>query len=96
MSALGMSAIRRIVHEVRSVEIGATTRYERHQLVVDRDQAEALFAKEHRWVFPRRDMRLMPKHPTDWFRPVASVDQSALTGWNQPRPTTSNQQRTFA
>ncbi|HEX2289864.1 MAG TPA: glycine/sarcosine/betaine reductase component B subunit, partial [Pseudonocardiaceae bacterium] len=44
MSALGMSAMRRIVHEVRSVEIGASTRYERYQLVVDRDQAEALFA----------------------------------------------------
>ena len=49
-------------------------------------QAEALFAKEHRWVFPRRDMRLMPKHPTDWFRPVASVDPSQLTGWVERPP----------
>ncbi len=44
MSALGSSAVRRVVHEVRSVEIGAVTRYEQHQLVVGRDQAEALFA----------------------------------------------------
>ena len=39
-----MSALRRIVHEVRSVEIGVATRYEQHQLVVGRGQAEALFA----------------------------------------------------
>ena len=36
--------MRRIVHQVRSVEIGAGTRYEQHHLVVGRDQAEALFA----------------------------------------------------
>jgi hypothetical protein len=39
-----VSALRRIVHEVRSVETGVATRYEQHQLVVGRDQAEALFA----------------------------------------------------
>ena len=39
-----MPALRRIVHEVRSIEIGSTTRYDQHHLVVGRDQAEALFA----------------------------------------------------
>jgi glycine reductase len=37
-------ALRRIVHEVHSVELGAATRYEPHHLTVGRDQAEALFA----------------------------------------------------
>ena len=39
-----MLALRRVVHEVRSVEIGVVTHYEQHQLVVGRDQVEALFA----------------------------------------------------
>ncbi|MGH3766228.1 MAG: glycine/sarcosine/betaine reductase component B subunit [Pseudonocardiaceae bacterium] len=39
-----MPALRRIVHEVHAIEIGAATRYEQHQLVVGRDQAQALFA----------------------------------------------------
>jgi glycine reductase len=39
-----MSALKRLVHEVRSVEVGVTTRYEQHHLVVGREQAEALFA----------------------------------------------------
>ena len=38
-----MSVLRRVVHEVRSVEIGVATHYEQHQLVVGRDQVEALF-----------------------------------------------------
>lgn len=42
-------------------------------------QAEALFAREHYWIYPRRDMKLMPKNPSDWFRPVASVEPSSLT-----------------
>ncbi|MFZ2117700.1 MAG: glycine/sarcosine/betaine reductase component B subunit [Pseudonocardiaceae bacterium] len=37
-------ALRRIIHEVRSLEIGGTTRYEQHHLVVSRDKVEALFA----------------------------------------------------
>jgi glycine reductase complex component B subunit alpha and beta len=36
--------LRRMVHEVHTIEIGADTRYEQHQLVVGRDQAQALFA----------------------------------------------------
>ncbi|MGH3897499.1 MAG: glycine/sarcosine/betaine reductase component B subunit [Pseudonocardiaceae bacterium] len=39
-----MLALRRVVHEVRSVEIGVATHYEQHQLVVGRDQVAALFA----------------------------------------------------
>ncbi|MGB8198766.1 MAG: glycine/sarcosine/betaine reductase component B subunit, partial [Pseudonocardiaceae bacterium] len=38
-----MLALRRVVHEVRSVEIGVATYYEQHQLVVGRDQVAALF-----------------------------------------------------
>jgi glycine reductase len=37
-------ALRRIVHEVRTVALGGATRYERHHLTVGRDQAEALLA----------------------------------------------------
>jgi glycine reductase len=39
-----VSALRRIVHEVRSVELGGTTRYDQHHLVIGRAQVEALFA----------------------------------------------------
>ncbi|MDQ3887594.1 MAG: glycine/sarcosine/betaine reductase component B subunit [Actinomycetota bacterium] len=39
-----MSMLRRIVHEVHSVEFGAATRYDQHHLVVGQDQVEALFA----------------------------------------------------
>ncbi len=39
-----MSVLRRIVHEVGSVEFGAATGYDQHHLVVGRDQVEALFA----------------------------------------------------
>src|SRR5918997_5688778 len=39
-----MPALRRVVHEVRSVEFGVATRYEEHHLVVGREQVEALFA----------------------------------------------------
>lgn len=36
--------MRRIVHEVHSVDLGAATEYEQHHLVVGREQVEALFA----------------------------------------------------
>lgn len=41
-------------------------------------QAEALFAKDHNWNWPRRDLPLMPKTPANWCRKVASVDHSDL------------------
>ncbi|HEX2290955.1 MAG TPA: glycine/sarcosine/betaine reductase component B subunit, partial [Pseudonocardiaceae bacterium] len=89
MSALGMSAIRRIVHEVRSVEIGATTRYERHQLVVDRDQAEALFAdpalasvRAHS-AAPGEQVRIIA--PLDVVEPRTKGSGSgAFPGWIAP------------
>jgi len=37
-------ALRRMVHEVHTIEIGTSTGYEQHRLVVGRDQAQALFA----------------------------------------------------
>ena len=40
-----MPVQRRIVHEVRTLALGATTRYDQHHLTVGRDQAEALFAE---------------------------------------------------
>lgn len=39
-----MSVLRRMVHEVGSVEFGAATGYDQHHLVVGREQVEALFA----------------------------------------------------
>jgi glycine reductase len=36
-------ALRRIVHEVHTIEIGTATRYEQHRLVVGQKQAQALF-----------------------------------------------------
>jgi sarcosine reductase len=41
--ALGMSTTRRVIHEVHTLEVGVATRYERHHLVIGRDQVEALF-----------------------------------------------------
>lgn len=38
-----MPALRRIVHEVHTIEIGTATRYEQHRLVVGQKQAQALF-----------------------------------------------------
>ncbi len=38
-----MPALRRIVHEVHSVDFGAATQYEQHRLVMGREQVEALF-----------------------------------------------------
>jgi glycine reductase len=39
-----VQTLRRIVHEVHTVELGEATRYERHRLVVGREQAEARYA----------------------------------------------------
>ncbi len=39
-----MSVLRRIVHEIHSVELGTTTSYDQHHLTVGREQVAALFA----------------------------------------------------
>jgi glycine reductase complex component B subunit alpha and beta len=39
-----VTALRRVVHEVHSVEFGAATRYEQHHLVIGTEQAAGLFA----------------------------------------------------
>lgn len=39
-----MSVLRRLVHEVRSVEFGPATHYEQHHLVIGREQVQALVA----------------------------------------------------
>lgn len=39
-----VTALRRIVHEVRSVAFGPVTRYDGHHLVIGRERVEALFA----------------------------------------------------
>ncbi|MGH3788376.1 MAG: glycine/sarcosine/betaine reductase component B subunit [Pseudonocardiaceae bacterium] len=64
-----MPALRRIVHEVSSVELGATTRYERRQLVVGRDQTEALFADP-----ALSSVRVHTTMPGDRVRIIAPMD----------------------
>ncbi len=64
-----MPALRRIVHEVRSVETGVATRYERHQLVVGRDHAEALFADQ-----ALASVRVQTAVPGDRVRIIAPLD----------------------
>lgn len=46
-------------------------------------QAEALFAKENHWTWPRRDMCLMPKRDLDWHRRVADVPVQFLSTQNE-------------
>ncbi|MGH3857222.1 MAG: glycine/sarcosine/betaine reductase component B subunit, partial [Pseudonocardiaceae bacterium] len=64
-----MSGLRRMVHEVHSVEIGAATRYARHQLVVGRDQSRALFADP-----ALESVRVHVAVPGDRVRIVAPLD----------------------
>lgn len=42
-------------------------------------QAEAVFAKEHDWIWPPRTLPLMPLRETDWFLRVADVPYDQLT-----------------
>ncbi len=84
-----MSALRRIVHEVRSVEIGAATGYAQHHLVVGRDQAEALFADQ-----ALASVRVHAAAPGDRIRIIAPLDVveprckgpggGAFPGWMAP------------
>ncbi|MEO7195215.1 MAG: glycine/sarcosine/betaine reductase component B subunit [Pseudonocardiaceae bacterium] len=64
-----MSGLRRMVHEVHSVELGAATRYVRHQLVVGRDQSRALFADP-----ALASVRVHVAVPGDRVRIVAPLD----------------------
>ncbi|MBV9141810.1 MAG: hypothetical protein JO115_12980 [Pseudonocardiales bacterium] len=64
-----MSALRRIVHDVRSITLGAATRYEQHQLVVGRDQVQALFADP-----ALASVRVHTAAPGDSVRIIAPLD----------------------
>ena len=64
-----MSGLRRIVHDVRSVKLGAATRYEQHQLVVGRDQVAALFADP-----ALASVRVHTAAPGDSVRIIAPLD----------------------
>jgi superfamily II DNA or RNA helicase len=41
-------------------------------------QAAALFAAENNWNYPGRDLPLMPRQESDWFRPVSQVPRERL------------------
>jgi glycine reductase complex component B subunit alpha and beta len=85
----GTSAMRRVVHEVRFLEIGVATRYEQHRLVVSRDQAEALFADP-----ALAAVRVHTAAPGDRARIIAPLDvveprtkgpgAGAFPGWMAP------------
>jgi sarcosine reductase len=64
-----VSALRRMVHEVHTIEIGTNTRYEQHQLVVGQEQALALFADP-----ALASVRLHVAAPGDRVRIVAPLD----------------------
>ncbi|MGH4020526.1 MAG: glycine/sarcosine/betaine reductase component B subunit [Pseudonocardiaceae bacterium] len=64
-----MPALRRILHEVRAVELDAVTGYEQHRLVVGREQAEALFRDA-----AVASVRLHVAAPGDQVRIVAPLD----------------------
>jgi glycine reductase complex component B subunit alpha and beta len=64
-----VSALRRIVHDVRAVKLGAATRYEQHQLVVGRDQVAALFADP-----ALASVRVHTAAPGDSVRIIAPLD----------------------
>lgn len=64
-----MSALRRIVHDVRSVTLGTATRYEQHQLVVGQDQVAALFADP-----ALASARVHTAAPGDRVRIIAPLD----------------------
>jgi glycine reductase len=82
-------ALRRIVHEVRTAELGDATRYGRHHLVVGRGQAEALFAAP-----ALASVRVHVAAPGDRTRIVAPLDVveprskgpsgGAFPGWMAP------------
>ena len=64
-----MPALRRVVHEIHSIEIGSATQYAQHQLVVGREQSQALFADP-----ALASVRLHVAVPGDRTRIVAPLD----------------------
>jgi superfamily II DNA or RNA helicase len=42
-------------------------------------QAEVMFAKEHGWTYPPRDLPEMPLNPADWFRAIQKVPPERLS-----------------
>lgn len=42
-------------------------------------QAEATFARDHKWQYPPRGLPEMPLNPADWFRPIQSVPLERLS-----------------
>jgi len=62
-------ALRRMVHEIHSVKIGAATGYERHHLVVGQDQVQALFADP-----ALASVRVHVAAPGDRVRIIAPLD----------------------
>lgn len=89
-----MPALRRIVHEVHTIEIGTATRYEQHRLVVGQKQAQALFMDP-----ALASVRVHVAAPGDRVRIIAPLDVveprskgpggGAFPGWvapvNRPR-----------
>jgi glycine reductase complex component B subunit alpha and beta len=87
-------ALRRIVHEVHTIEIGTATRYEQHRLVVGQEQAQALFMDP-----ALASVRVDVAAPGDRARIIAPLDVveprskgaggGAFPGWvapvNRPR-----------
>ncbi|MGH3694044.1 MAG: glycine/sarcosine/betaine reductase component B subunit [Pseudonocardiaceae bacterium] len=64
-----MPALRRIVHEVHTVELGTATRFEQHHLTVDRDRAEGLFTDP-----ALASVRVHVAAPGDRTRIIAPLD----------------------
>ena len=64
-----VSALRRMVHEVHTIEIGTETGYEQHRLVVGEEQAQALFADP-----ALASVRVHVAAPGDSARIVAPLD----------------------
>jgi glycine reductase complex component B subunit alpha and beta len=87
-------ALRRIVHEVHTIEIGTATRYEQHRLVVGQEQAQSLFMDP-----ALASVRVDVAAPGDRARIIAPLDVveprskgaggGAFPGWvapvNRPR-----------
>jgi glycine reductase len=81
--------LRRIVHEIHSLEISAATRYEQHHLVVGRSRVEALFADP-----ALASVRVHIAAPGDPVRIIAPLDVveprskgsggGAFPGWMAP------------